>query len=229
MKLLSISLALCAILTLSRANPINSTIPTISRQMGLCEYINQHTIQHIGAFVPQCDMNGNFLPQQCSGSTGYCWCVNILTGQEVLNTRTPPGVTPVNCEGEFNCPFGWSHFAGKCYIFHDTPKTWIEAEAYCLFEEANLASIHSYEENRFVQALTRIETSFPETWIGGQDAVYTSFWMWCDGSKFDFQNWFNPHSLPTDEHCLKMNYGFNWKWFPATCTESYPFVCSKRA
>ncbi|KAE8279492.1 H-2 class II histocompatibility antigen gamma chain Ia antigen-associated invariant chain [Larimichthys crocea] len=169
MKLLSISLALCAILTLSRANPINSTIPTISRQMGLCEYINQHTIQHIGAFVPQCDMNGNFLPQQCSGSTGYCWCVNILTGQE----------------------------------------TWIEAEAYCLFEEANLASIHSYEENRFVQALTRIETSFPETWIGGQDAVYTSFWMWCDGSKFDFQNWFNPHSLPTDEHCLKMNYGLD--------------------
>uniref|UniRef100_A0A8D0CUN4 Thyroglobulin type-1 domain-containing protein n=1 Tax=Sander lucioperca TaxID=283035 RepID=A0A8D0CUN4_SANLU len=57
----------------------------------------KHSHDRIGEFIPQCDGNGNFLPQQCSGSTGYCWCVNIITGKEIPNTRTPPGVTPVQC------------------------------------------------------------------------------------------------------------------------------------
>ena len=37
----------------------------------------------IGQFVPQCDKDGNYNARQCSGSTGSCWCVDKLTGQEV--------------------------------------------------------------------------------------------------------------------------------------------------
>ena len=33
-----------------------------------------------GQFVPQCDVYGNFISPQCSGSTGYCYCVNTITG-----------------------------------------------------------------------------------------------------------------------------------------------------
>uniref|UniRef100_A0A7N9AKH4 Nidogen 2a (osteonidogen) n=1 Tax=Mastacembelus armatus TaxID=205130 RepID=A0A7N9AKH4_9TELE len=44
-----------------------------------------------GAYVPQCDDNGQYLPQQCHDSTGYCWCVDSR-GQERPGTRTPPGV-----------------------------------------------------------------------------------------------------------------------------------------
>uniref|UniRef100_A0A3B4GHJ5 Nidogen 2 n=1 Tax=Pundamilia nyererei TaxID=303518 RepID=A0A3B4GHJ5_9CICH len=35
-----------------------------------------------GVYVPQCDAEGQYLPQQCHGSTGYCWCVD----------------TPVDCD-----------------------------------------------------------------------------------------------------------------------------------
>ena len=28
----------------------------------------------IGEYVPQRDNNGELLPKQCWGSTGYCWC-----------------------------------------------------------------------------------------------------------------------------------------------------------
>uniref|UniRef100_A0A3B3WM87 Thyroglobulin type-1 domain-containing protein n=1 Tax=Poecilia mexicana TaxID=48701 RepID=A0A3B3WM87_9TELE len=49
-----------------------------------------------------CDDDGNFLPQQCSGSTGYCWCVDTITGEEIQSTKTAPGVRPVNC-GEWFC------------------------------------------------------------------------------------------------------------------------------
>ncbi|XP_047211324.1 nidogen-2 isoform X2 [Girardinichthys multiradiatus] len=49
-----------------------------------------------GVFVPHCDAQGQYLPQQCHGSTGHCWCVDS-SGQERAGTRTAPGTTPVDC------------------------------------------------------------------------------------------------------------------------------------
>ncbi|XP_078132722.1 equistatin-like [Sander vitreus] len=126
MKAFSLSLTLCTFLTLSDAHPVNHTSPII-KHGGLCKPEMNHNqtdtvavpkVYHIGEFVPQCDVNGNFNPQQCSGSTGYCWCVNIITGEEIPNTRTPPGVTPVQCglcqEQRKNSPRVPGHFVPKC-------------------------------------------------------------------------------------------------------------------
>uniref|UniRef100_A0A3B5MHZ2 Thyroglobulin type-1 domain-containing protein n=1 Tax=Xiphophorus couchianus TaxID=32473 RepID=A0A3B5MHZ2_9TELE len=49
-----------------------------------------------GAYIPQCDQNGLYLPEQCHGSTGHCWCVNS-SGQERAGTRTRPGSPRVDC------------------------------------------------------------------------------------------------------------------------------------
>ncbi|XP_029942368.1 nidogen-2 [Salarias fasciatus] len=51
----------------------------------------------VGAYVPQCDANGQYLPRQCHGSSGHCWCVNS-NGQERAGTRTPPGTPPKDCD-----------------------------------------------------------------------------------------------------------------------------------
>ncbi|KAM9835807.1 nidogen-2 [Aulostomus maculatus] len=51
----------------------------------------------VGAFIPQCDANGQYLPLQCHGSTGHCWCVDSR-GQERAGTRTPPGTAPRDCD-----------------------------------------------------------------------------------------------------------------------------------
>ncbi|XP_030287765.1 galactose-specific lectin nattectin [Sparus aurata] len=238
MKWLSVSLALCSLLALSRAVPFhpNSTSPVhdTPRQMGHCAYI-VHDLPvpvPIGMFVPQCDASGNFLPQQCSGSTGYCWCVDVLTGEKIPGTETPPGVIPVSCDMEYHCPYDWSHFGKRCYYFVDSPKTWVEAESYCLFEGANLASIHSEEECHFIQSLTKAHShDFPLTWLGGHNAVHSCFWMWNDGTKFDFDNWHKKMNMDDEmektECCLKINYGYNLKWHYASCNETLPFVCSK--
>ncbi|XP_076581677.1 galactose-specific lectin nattectin-like [Chaetodon auriga] len=228
MKLLVASLVVCALLTLSRAFPFNSTLP-LSRRPGLCLYVTQQSPVASGAFIPLCDIDGNFHPQQCSPSTGYCWCVDVYTGEEIPNTRTPPGAIHVHCDREFYCPYGWSRFGKQCYVFIDSPKSWVEAEGYCLFEGANLASIHSYEESHYVQSLTRSHTyDFPETWIGGHDAVHHWFWMWSDGSKFNYENWYKDCNTERTEHCVKMNYGYEWKWNYASCDDILPFVCAKR-
>uniref|UniRef100_A0A674AKK0 Equistatin-like n=1 Tax=Salmo trutta TaxID=8032 RepID=A0A674AKK0_SALTR len=48
-----------------------------------------------GAYIPTCDHHGQYTPKQCSGSTGYCWCVTS-TGKKIQGTETPPG-TAINC------------------------------------------------------------------------------------------------------------------------------------
>lgn len=42
---------------------------------------------HPGMFRPKCDENGNYMPLQCYGSIGYCWCV-FPNGTEVPHTRS---------------------------------------------------------------------------------------------------------------------------------------------
>ncbi|XP_018413880.1 PREDICTED: nidogen-2 [Nanorana parkeri] len=50
----------------------------------------------VGAFVPECDEEGNYVPLQCHGSTGHCWCVD-KNGNEVDGTRRPPGRGTPEC------------------------------------------------------------------------------------------------------------------------------------
>ncbi|XP_075056895.1 equistatin-like [Mixophyes fleayi] len=50
----------------------------------------------IGAYVPQCDKDGNYRPLQCHGSTGMCWCINT-DGKEIAGTRTSPRQGPPKC------------------------------------------------------------------------------------------------------------------------------------
>lgn len=50
----------------------------------------------VGQYVPQCDEHGSYQSTQCHTSIGQCWCVDA-SGQELPNTRTGPGNTPL-CE-----------------------------------------------------------------------------------------------------------------------------------
>uniref|UniRef100_A0A3B5Q4M3 Thyroglobulin type-1 domain-containing protein n=1 Tax=Xiphophorus maculatus TaxID=8083 RepID=A0A3B5Q4M3_XIPMA len=69
----------------------------------------------VGAYVPQCDENGLYVPEQCHGSTGYCWCVDSR-GQERAGTRTGPGSPSVDCRtGETM----WFHPNSTWYIYCD--------------------------------------------------------------------------------------------------------------
>lgn len=55
-----------------------------------------HPRPAVGHYVPQCDEHGAYEPTQCHTSIGQCWCVDA-NGQEIPNTRTGPGNTPL-CE-----------------------------------------------------------------------------------------------------------------------------------
>ncbi|KAM8897653.1 galactose-specific lectin nattectin [Spinachia spinachia] len=224
MKVLGVSLVLSSLLALTLPAPLNFT-GGLAWGQGLCVYERMPRPPGAG---PQCDANGNFLPQQCSGSTGYCWCVNVVTGVEIPNTATLAPAVPVNCAGASVCPGGWSHHRDQCFVFISSMKTWAEAEGYCLFEGANLASAHSPEENHFLRDLTKADGyQFPPTWIGGNDGIHVGYWMWSDGSRFDYENWAPGHEPGSPGRCLQMNSGFLKKWNNASCNETLPFICAK--
>uniref|UniRef100_A0A8D0B1Y7 Nidogen 2 n=1 Tax=Sander lucioperca TaxID=283035 RepID=A0A8D0B1Y7_SANLU len=53
----------------------------------------------VGAYLPQCDAEGQYLPRQCHGSTGHCWCTTYCwcvdqDGREVPGTRSHDVVKP---------------------------------------------------------------------------------------------------------------------------------------
>jgi hypothetical protein len=65
--------------------------------------------------------------------------------------------------------------------------TWHQAEEVCQTLGGHLASVHSKEENDFIQGLRQDRM----TWFGGTDYEKGKVgnWRWTDGSPFKFQNW----------------------------------------
>ena len=50
-----------------------------------------------GFYTPACTTNGYYKTEQHHSSTGYTWCANPATGEEVPNTRRNAIETKVNC------------------------------------------------------------------------------------------------------------------------------------
>ncbi|XP_056154616.1 ladderlectin-like [Lampris incognitus] len=133
-------------------------------------------------------------------------------------------------ESRSYCPPGWSGFGSRCFIYINSPRSWPQAEQYCVHFGATLASVHSSNEYYFIQEVVRRRTGeFPRTWIGGIDAVQENLWFWSDGSRFDYQNWLRgePNNSAGGEHCIEMNFGDPKQWNDSICGGQRGFVCAK--
>ncbi|XP_031647507.1 ladderlectin-like isoform X1 [Oncorhynchus kisutch] len=146
------------------------------------------------------------------------------------------------------CPSGWTKYGSRCLMFVKTTRSWPEAERYCVslgdqlvsvpnvvkYLGANLASVHSSEEDQFLQALVLVKTvGFPPTWTGGFYSVKDRRWFWSDGSDFDHQNWAKGRpGAGARESCVHINFGAEssgqQRWDNALCERSLPSVCSLR-
>ena len=73
------------------------TFPISDDQKGPCHKALQAvSMLALGLFVPKCEDDGYYSPQQHHGSTGQSWCVTT-EGKEIGRTRTSPGQPPVDC------------------------------------------------------------------------------------------------------------------------------------
>uniref|UniRef100_A0A914CNR2 C-type lectin domain-containing protein n=1 Tax=Acrobeloides nanus TaxID=290746 RepID=A0A914CNR2_9BILA len=135
---------------------------------------------------------------------GHCASFSISTGKwsaaDCSKHKPFICMVPKEIVTDPSCPYDYVYFdkTNSCYkkLFN---KTFYEANIECQKEGANLASIHSEEENRFLTIFSR--TGYPQyiygtTWIGLQKI--NNAWSWTDGTKVDYVSRFHNFSNGID-------------------------------
>ncbi|CAL9697584.1 unnamed protein product [Knipowitschia caucasica] len=141
----------------------------------------------------------------------------LLTAQATADPGTP------------GCGDGWTQFNSRCFKLYKEAKSWMDGEKSCHGVGANLASIHSKEENEFVVTLIIKDTGgYAMTWLGGTDAVEDKKWLWSDGTPWDYENWYSgqPDNHKEVEHSLSINHGAK-TWADDNKANCWYFMCSK--
>ncbi|XP_078493515.1 uncharacterized protein LOC100176392 isoform X1 [Ciona intestinalis] len=131
---------------------------------------------------------------------------------------------------EYACKDGWRLFEDHCYLFDTTQRTWDDAESFCLSSASgvsHLASIHDDLENSFMSGNLR-----GQSWIGMNDKVSESNWVWTDGSPSNFFNW-KTDQPSQDGDCMRMigtdDYGSWGAWNDIDCTQLHLPICETSA
>ncbi|XP_026129733.1 ladderlectin-like [Carassius auratus] len=127
------------------------------------------------------------------------------------------------------CPDDWERFEKQCFKYFSDLKPWIEAEKHCIDLGGNLAAVHNAPTNIFLKGLVRkYSNNFPRTWIGAHDAIKNFFWLWSDGSRFDYNDWQRGepnNGYRGDEHCVEIGYGGDRRWNDAHCDTTLNYIC----
>jgi len=102
-------------------------------------------------------------------------------------------------------------YEGTCYIKSDTTMNWANAVIYCNEIDAVLVSIHSSEENAFIQNYAQCSDD-DACWIGMSDDDNEGIWQWIDGTPADYLNWDSdePNNFDGNEHWAEIIYNGKW-------------------
>ena len=125
------------------------------------------------------------------------------------------------------CQKDWFYFRGYCYRKVAPCRSWSLSQGTCSIQGANLPSIHSQEENVFVQSLHGGEKS----WLGLSDINTEGKFVWTDGTSTDFHHWakFQPNNFGNQDcvHTLGFLKDHDYEWNDVNCTDCHRFTCKK--
>lgn len=168
-------------------------------------------------------------------STLLCAMVSLGTAAARRAKVASNGTEPLIPAGEHHvakraasCPSGWTQYGNRCFLYNNHQMTWSQAQRICQTINANLASVHSYEEYQFIRGVISSATHESGlTWIGGSDAQQEGYWFWMDGTRFTFTQWCQgePNNHRGNEHCLLVNFSGSKCWNDGTCDSRFPFIC----
>ncbi|CAJ0924090.1 unnamed protein product, partial [Mesorhabditis belari] len=122
---------------------------------------------------------------------------------------------------------GWSYLAktASWYKVIDQDMRFAQAEAYCASRKSHLVSIHSQEENDFVEKLAKAVNSNYVFWIGlKRNPNKGDAFEWTDGSSVNFTNW-NERRSNSDTHAFLDRY--EGKWVAYSHPSQPRFICKR--
>uniref|UniRef100_A0A3B3WY16 C-type lectin domain-containing protein n=1 Tax=Poecilia mexicana TaxID=48701 RepID=A0A3B3WY16_9TELE len=105
------------------------------------------------------------------------------------------------------CPTDWTAINDRCFRYIADVKTWAAAEKHCLYLGANLASVHSQEDNHHLQTLI-----FTATRKSNKQPVHFG----------------QPNNAFRLQHCIQMNYSKKKCWDDVKCSTLLPSICVKK-
>ncbi|XP_068212227.1 macrophage mannose receptor 1-like isoform X2 [Palaemon carinicauda] len=125
------------------------------------------------------------------------------------------------------CEVGWKLFNDVCYFAGKGRGNYFDSETFCQDLKAQMAPVHSAQENEFFVSL--IPSGSTETWIGITDRDQPESFTCTDGSNFVYSNWEYAVNNQIRTRCVAVM--LDGKWEPKDCysgSESETAViCSK--
>lgn len=125
------------------------------------------------------------------------------------------------------CEEKWKYFNGYCYRKVSSWDSWTNSQGTCAALGANLPSIHSQEENVYVQSLHGGEHS----WLGLSDINTEGKFVWSDGTSYDFHYWaeHQPNNFHNEDciHTLGFLQDHRYEWNDVNCSDCHRFTCKK--
>jgi len=125
-------------------------------------------------------------------------CQRHTNATAAETTTAQPETTTV-----FRCPDTWTEFDDSCYKMLSAISYWYEAENECRNNGGRLTSVHSIEEETFLNDLAQNN----DYWIGGYPLG--SSWIWTDGTSYDYDHRYSV----SEGYCLLQDnsyYGSGW-------------------
>uniref|UniRef100_H3CQ11 C-type lectin domain-containing protein n=1 Tax=Tetraodon nigroviridis TaxID=99883 RepID=H3CQ11_TETNG len=123
------------------------------------------------------------------------------------------------------CPDGYVSWYHNCYKLVEQPATWEAAQAACVQEGGNLASVDMSYDQAF---LAGVVLNGKDTWIGLRREVENGSYTWTDGWPVFFTQWGpgEPSNI-NGEGCVAMHGGaaFHGTWNDTKCDLTKPYIC----
>ncbi|XP_071527535.1 macrophage mannose receptor 1-like isoform X2 [Panulirus ornatus] len=146
----------------------------------------------------------------------------------VTTMVTPSKVPDTQCDDDPS----WLLYGHYCYKFisasDEDPQTWWDSHKLCRNEGAELASIHTYEENYWIESkISKLSDSI--LWIGGRSKLDSGY-TWLDDSAFDFVNWAKgePNNFFDQEDCIGLYNHQQGYWNDQNCAHKEGRICKRQ-
>jgi len=112
-------------------------------------------------------------------------------------------------------------FENTCYLKSNETLTWTNAATYCSEKDSVLVSIHSLNENNYINDYVR---GMDWCYIGLHDIAMEEYYQWLDGSDVNWTNWGQgePGGFDEEDAVIMVSGG---KWHDTDMSGSFYAIC----